>query len=66
MVVCAVKDALQMYEGIVSTTFKFIHCWFILRNEMKWNEWLATTSASNEEPAVQPVEENVDPTLPPR
>jgi len=61
-----VKDALQMYEGIVGTTFKFIHCWFILRNEMKWNEWLATTSASNEEPAVQPVEENVDPTLPPR
>jgi len=61
-----VKDALQMYEGIVGTTFKFIHCWFILRNEMKWNEWLVTASASNEEPAVQPVEENIDPTLPPR
>ena len=37
-----VKDALQMYEGIVESTFKFIHCWYMLRNEMKWNEWLAS------------------------
>ncbi|KAG2648294.1 hypothetical protein PVAP13_1NG038508 [Panicum virgatum] len=37
-----VKDAIQMYEGIIETTFKFIHCWYILRNEMKWNEWLAS------------------------
>ena len=61
-----VKDAIQMYEGIIETTFKFIHCWYILRNEMKWNEWLASMSASNEDPHVQPAEENLDPTLPPR
>ena len=61
-----VKDAIQMYEGIIGTTFKFIHCWYILRNEMKWNEWLASMSASNEGPHVQPAEENLDPTLPPR
>jgi len=61
-----VKDAIQMYEGIIGTTFKFIHCWYILRNEMKWNEWLASMSASNEDPHVQPAEENLDPTLPPR
>jgi len=61
-----VKHAIQMYEGIIGTTFKFIHCWYILRNEMKWNEWLASMSASNEDPHVQPAEENLDPTLPPR
>ena len=61
-----VKDAIQMYEGIIGTTFKFIHCWYILRNEMKWNEWLASMSASNEDPHVQHAEENLDPTLPPR
>jgi len=33
---------------------------------MKWNEWLASMSASNEDPHVQPAEENLDPTLPPR
>ena len=61
-----VKDALQMYEGIVDSTFKFIHCWYMLRNEMKWNEWLASMSASNGEPSTEPATANADATLPPR
>ena len=61
-----VKDALQMYEGIVESTFKFIHCWYMLRNEMKWNEWLASMSASNGEPSTEPATANADATLPPR
>jgi hypothetical protein len=37
-----VKDALEMLEEIVGSPFKFFHCWFILRNRMKWNAHLAT------------------------
>jgi hypothetical protein len=33
-----VKDALQMYEDLVGSVFKFIYCWFILRNENKWTQ----------------------------
>lgn len=61
-----IKDAVQMYEGIVGTSFKFLHCWYLLRNEMKWNEWLASLSACNEESLVQPIEANIDATLSPR
>ena len=61
-----VKDALQMYEGIVETTFKFIHCWYMLRNEMKWNEWLASMSGSNGEQSTEPAKASTDATLPPR
>ena len=55
-----------MYEGIVESTFKFIHCWYMLRNEMKWNKWLASMSASNGEPSTEPATANADATLPPR
>ena len=61
-----VKDALQMYEGIIESTFKFIHCWYMLRNEMKWNEWLASMSASNGEQSTEPAKASTDATLPPR
>ncbi|KAG2592312.1 hypothetical protein PVAP13_5NG550600 [Panicum virgatum] len=61
-----VKDALQMYEGIVESTFKFIHCWYMLRNEMKWNEWLASMSASNGEQSTELAKASTDATLPPR
>jgi hypothetical protein len=61
-----VKDALQMFEGIIGSPFKFLHCWFILRNEMKWNSQLATMHAQRSGDAAEGVEAKVDPTLPPR
>jgi hypothetical protein len=36
-----VKDALQMYAGILESLFKFLHCWLILGHEHKWNAFVA-------------------------
>jgi hypothetical protein len=44
----------MMYEGIVGSQFKFIHCWLILCNDMKWNSWLASMSISTGAEDVQP------------
>jgi hypothetical protein len=29
-----------MYAGILESTYRFLHCWLILRHENKWNTFL--------------------------
>jgi hypothetical protein len=61
-----VKDALEMYEGIVEHPFKMIHCWYMLRNEMKWNTYLQSVSAASAVPQDNPPAPVLDDTLPAR
>lgn len=61
-----VKDALEMYEGIVEHPFKLIHCWYMLRNEMKWNTYLQSVSAASAVPQDNPPAAVLDDTLPTR
>jgi hypothetical protein len=49
----------------VGSQFKFLHCWFILRNEMKWNASLASVSSANDAPVGQAGDTIKDDTLPP-
>lgn len=63
-VVLQIKDALQMFEGIVGSQFKFLHCWLIMRNEVKWNASLAAASEPNDAPSAQAGDTSND-TLPP-
>lgn len=37
-----VKDALQMFEGMHKKQFRFMHCWYMLRREVKWTTWLSS------------------------
>jgi hypothetical protein len=30
-----IKDALQLYYGVIESPYRFLHCWFILRREYK-------------------------------
>jgi hypothetical protein len=53
-----------MYEGIVGSQFMFLHCWFMLRNEAKWNNWLDSMSSPNNAEEVRPGEPIKDSTLP--
>jgi len=53
-----IKDALQLYNGVLGHSFKFIHCWFILRHEQKWHEFVAEKKQHNKtrpEPSAEPV-----------
>ncbi|PVH37825.1 hypothetical protein PAHAL_5G099100 [Panicum hallii] len=69
-----VKDALQMYQGLVKSAFKFIHCWLILRYEHKWQAHLIAMSTPKDKERsetlqatkVQAVEATKDKTLPPK
>jgi hypothetical protein len=61
-----VKDALQMYEGIIGCQFKFVHCWLMLRNEAKWNNWLASLSSPSNAQEGRPADATEDETLPPK
>jgi hypothetical protein len=53
-----------MYEGIVGCQFKFVHCWFMLRNEAKWNNWLASLSSPSNAEEVCPADATKDEILP--
>jgi hypothetical protein len=60
-----------MYEGLVGSVFKFIYCWFILRNESKWQAHLAAMFAPNAGEHKEAIggkaeEDNKDDTLPPK
>jgi hypothetical protein len=61
-----VKDVLHMFEEIVGSPFKFLHCWFILCNEAKWNAHLTTMHGQKDGDATEGVQAEGDPTLPPR
>jgi hypothetical protein len=61
-----VKDALQMYEGIIGCQFKFVHCWLMLRNEAKWNNWLASLSSPSNAQEGRPADATEDETFPPK
>jgi hypothetical protein len=37
-----VKDALQMFESMHKKQFRFMHCWYMLRQEVKWTTWLSS------------------------
>lgn len=58
------KDAMQLFDGLHKTTFKFMHCWLLLRNEQKWSEHY--TSMCGGEPDTEPGKTNIDATLPAR
>jgi hypothetical protein len=63
-----------MYQGLVKSVFKFIHCWLILRYEHKWQAHLIDMSTPNDKEhsetlqatEVQAVEAMKDKTLPPK
>jgi hypothetical protein len=62
-----VKDALQMYAGILESSYRFVHCWLILRHENKWNTFLASLSTpNNAENDGKTVEGSKEDTLPAR
>jgi hypothetical protein len=61
-----VKDALQMYAGILESPFKFLHCWLILGHEHKWNTFLGSLTKSIAEAQEQTPEMVKDHTLPER
>jgi hypothetical protein len=61
-----VKDVLQMYKGIVASQFKFLHYWFMLRNEAKMNNWLASMSSPKNSEEVGSAEPTKHETLPPK
>jgi len=35
-----------MYEALIKKPYRFLHCWLMLRHEMKWNAWLASLDAT--------------------
>jgi hypothetical protein len=61
-----VKDALQMYEALAGSQYRFVHCWLILRNEPKWNNWLASLPAATGGTPGQSEQPAKDLTLPSR
>jgi hypothetical protein len=42
-----IKDSLQLYSSVVESQYRFLHCWFILHHEYKWNSYLASLSTPN-------------------
>jgi hypothetical protein len=61
-----VKDALQMYEALAGSQYRFVHCWLMLRNEPKWNNMLANLPATTGGTPGQSEQPAKDPILPPR
>jgi hypothetical protein len=61
-----IKDALQLYSDVVESQYRFLHCWFILRHEYKWNSYLASLCTPNAKVAEKAGEVSKDNTLPPR
>lgn len=61
-----VKDALQMYDGLIKSPYRFLHCWFILRHENKWNTYVSSLSTPNAENDGKTDEGTKDDTLPAR
>jgi hypothetical protein len=59
-----IKDALQLYSGVIESPYKFLHCWFILCHEYKWNSHLASLSTHNAENVDKTTEGRKDDTLP--
>jgi hypothetical protein len=63
-VIFQVKDALQLYAGVVENQYRFLHCWFILHHEYKWNSYLVSLSTPNAESVDKTAEGSKDDTLP--
>jgi hypothetical protein len=42
-----IEDALQLFLGQVGKPFQFMHCWTVLRNTRKWEDWIATKGADS-------------------
>jgi hypothetical protein len=56
------KDALQMFQGIMGSSFSYIHCWWMLHHEKKWNDWLASLTQKDKEATVtaSPAEQSLE------
>jgi hypothetical protein len=65
-IIFQVKDALQLYAGVIESQYMFLHCWFILRHEYKWNSYIGSLSTPNADNAKKVSEMSKDDTLPPR
>ncbi|XP_025822372.1 uncharacterized protein LOC112898218 [Panicum hallii] len=63
-----IKDALQLYQGVMEESFKFIHCWLILKREQKWNEFLAEKMVpkTKQAPSAAQVDPNQTPSSVPQ
>jgi hypothetical protein len=67
-----IKDAMQLYSGVIESQYRFLHCWFILRHEYKWNSYLASLLTPNDvktngtDNAEKVGKLSKDDTLPPR
>jgi len=35
-----IEDALKQYQGQVGKQFQFLHCWYVLRQHKKWQDWV--------------------------
>jgi hypothetical protein len=46
------KDTLQIFQGIVGSSFSYIHCWCMLRHDERWNDWLASLTQMDKEATV--------------
>ena len=36
-----IEDALKQYQGQVGKPFQFLHCWYVLRQHKKWQDWVS-------------------------
>jgi hypothetical protein len=55
-----------LYSGVIESHYRFLHCWFILHHEYKWNSYLASLSTPNAENVEKTTEGKKDDTLPSR
>jgi hypothetical protein len=61
-----IKEAMAMHERIVGTPFKFMHCWLILRHEMKWNALLDSMNPTDAKETEQKGTNIMEELLPPK
>lgn len=36
-----IEDAVQQFRGLLGKPFQFLHCWQVLRNMRKWEDWVS-------------------------
>jgi hypothetical protein len=41
------KDALQVFQGLMGYSFPYAHFWCILRHEKTWCDWLASLTVKD-------------------
>ena len=58
-----IEDALKQFLGQQGKQFQFLHCWYVLRNTRKWQDWISgkgEDTIASTEPAGSASGDNVD------